>query len=461
MKNIRILQLVLREEKVSIYQAEELEEVYEILNKAPGITKVYQEILKDITGGSKQKTGAEGMTVEQVVKLVFLRKRKEFSYRALSDQTVDSISIRRFLDLKPGQKFSKSAIQSNLKKVKEERWVDLNKCLIEYAKKEGLEDGKSIRTDTTTSETNIHYPTDSSLMNDCVRVLTRNMRKAKELLGLDVKYVDHTKRIKGKLYKINNIKGEKKRRTHYIEMIRVSRKVIKEAGGVAEVLKNTQFDCLDRGLLANALLGELNKFIPLAKQVINQAYKRIVQRENVSADEKLFSIFETHTDIIVKGSRDVVFGHKVLLSSGRSNLILSCNVLEGNPADKTLVKATLDNHTNTFGKTPEQSVFDGGFASYENRDLLKQEGVKEVTFCKNLKMKLDSLVSSPKVHKLLMRFRAGVEGNISFLKRVFSLSRVFDRSKETFKSVVQSIMVACNLTLLARYSLAKKHLAIV
>lgn len=217
------------------------------------------------------------------------------------------------------------------------------------------------------------------------------------------------------------------------------------------------FHCQDLQTLLQIQLceGELRTYIPRAKKVIMQAYRRVVKGEQVPANEKLVSIFEEHSDIIVKGFRDVVFGHKVSITTGKSCLILKLNVLEGNPKDSTLVPRMLADHCATFDQAPQRAAFDGCFASIANRDLLKQAGTQEITFSKNLGMALDSLVSSPKVNRMLLRFRAGVEGCISFLKRIFSFRRVLDRSKETFKATLQLGAAACNLTLLARYNVAR------
>ena len=202
--------------------------------------------------------------------------------------------------------------------------------------------------------------------------------------------------------------------------------------------------------------GDLKTYIPRAENVLDQAYRRVVKKEEVPAKDKIFSIFEEHTDIIVKGFRDVVFGHKVRLTTGQSCLMLQLEILDGNPKDSTLVEDILKDHTDVFGSAPEQAAFDGCFASHANRDLLKEAGVKELTFSKNLSMSLDSLVSSARIHKKLLRFRAGVEGCISFLKRVFSFNRVLDRSKESFKAALHLGAVAYNITLLARYNLARE-----
>ena len=454
MRILKKLQQALREGKVETSTGSELCEMSRILESAAGIDEVYQAVLKDVTGDSTSGTGREGLSAERIVRLGIARKRLGLTYRGLAEASSDSLSMRRFLNLKPGEKLSRSAIHGNLKAVKQETWGKLNECLIKYACRQGYENGHSLRGDTTTVETNIHYPTDASLLNDCVRVLCRGMGRA-VAAGVPLSYTDHRRRAKAKLYRINNTRTEKKLRPHYLELIRVARKVLSQAQAALPAIVAYNCPELDQMLQVMVCESELKTYIPRAQKVIDQAYRRVVKKESVPAAEKIFSIFEEHTDIIVKGAREVVFGHKISVATGKSCLILKVNVLEGNPKDSNLVPRILEDHKAIFDAAPEQAAFDGCFASTANRDLLKQQGVRELTFSKNLSMKLETLVSSPRIHRRLLNFRAGIEGCISFIKRVFSFSRVLDRSKKSFQAALQLGAAACNLTLLARYNIAR------
>jgi transposase, IS5 family len=326
--------------------------------------------------------------------------------------------------------------------------------LVGHAKEEAIEDGNTIRGDCTTTETNIHFPTDSSLMNDVVRVISRTLARVYDVLGRDVvKYVDHSRRAKTKLYRINNTRGEEKRHPYYLELIRVTKAAVKYAESVLAVLEKHESSDAEQIFEIEAAKIALRTYIPLGKTVVEQAHRRIVKKEEVPAAEKIFSIFEVDTDIIVKGFRDVVFGHKVSVVTGRSSLVLNLSVLDGNPKDSTLVEGILNEHKDSFGKFPENAAFDGCFASNDNKDFAKAGGVANITFSKNLNMSLESLMESPKKHRNLLNFRAGIEGCISFLKRVFGFTRVLDKGLESFKSALQCGVVAYNLTLLARINL--------
>ena len=237
--------------------------------------------------------------------------------------------------------------------------------------------------------------------------------------------------------------------------VETSRQTVRHAEAALTAMKGFKgFRNMSDVVQIQAAIQELETYVPRAQQVIDQSYRRIVKGEQVASSDKIVSIFEEHTDIIVKGFRDVVFGHKVMLSAGASGMILSVQTLSANPKDSTLVPDALARHVERFGKAPQACAFDGCFASSDNRDHAKKLGVQNLTFSKNRSLNLDSLLASKELHKPLRNFRAGIEGCISFLKRIFGFSRVLDRSKETFHAVIQMGAFAYNLTLLARMRLA-------
>jgi len=194
-------------------------------------------------------------------------------------------------------------------------------------------------------------------------------------------------------------------------------------------------------------ISELKEFIPLVEQVLDQAYRRIVLGEQVPADEKLFSIFETHADIIVKGQRDVVFGHKSTITTGKSGLILDVDIHEGNPADSTLVQGVITNHKSFYGSAPKRAVFDGCYSSADNRNFAASEGIQDVCFSKETD---EESSCSRIVRKSLRNFRAGIEATVSMLKRMFGLTRVMDKGFYSFKKAVKAAVLSYNLFILSR-----------
>lgn len=447
------LQLYIRPAIPETNLSQELLEIDRILEEAPDIAAVLSQILLDLGASSAQK-GREGMSAEQVLRAGIIRMRLGLRYRDLEHATQDSLSIREFLKIGYARGFKKSSLQKNIKRVKDSTWEMLNNCLKIFAQKHGIEDGKKIRSDTTCSETNIHYPTDGTLLDDSVRVLTRVMTYAQELGGAPIEFMNHYRATKKKVYKLNNTSKREERHQLYLELIRLTRNTLRYAEQALEILRKYDGaqDLRTLSILQRSVV-ELEQYIPLVKQVIDQAYRRLILGERLCADEKIVSLFEPHTDILVKGLRDVAFGHKICITEGASSLILDVNVLDGNPADSELVPGVIDRHMRFYNVAPKEAVFDGCFASAANRDYAKTSGIEELTFSKNRYLDINSLVSSPKVHAKLRNFRAGIEACISYLKRVFGWRRVLDKGKQSFSAAIQVAAVAYNLTVLARFRL--------
>ena len=162
------------------------------------------------------------------------------------------------------------------------------------------------------------------------------------------------------------------------------------------------------------------------------------------------SLFEEHTDIIVKGSRETQYGHKLNLSSGRSGLILDVVVEQSNPSDTERYLPMLERHIECYGRAPRQVAVDGGYASRANLKAAKELGVEDAAFHKKCGMTVLEMVKSHWVYRRLRNFRAGIEAGISCLKRAYGLSRCRWKGLSHFKAYVWSSVVAYNLALFAR-----------
>ena len=189
---------------------------------------------------------------------------------------------------------------------------------------------------------------------------------------------------------------------------------------------------------------------PLVEQIIAQSARRVLAGEPVPARDKLVSLFEPHADIIIKGSRDVDYGHKLNLTTGRSGLILDLVIEAGNPADRERLLPMLKRHIALYGKAPRQAAADGGYASRDNLAQAKACGVRDMAFHKKSGLTIEDMVKSRWVYRKLRNFRAGIEAGISCLKRAYGLARCTWRGLAHFKAYVWSSAVAYNLALLAR-----------
>jgi len=169
--------------------------------------------------------------------------------------------------------------------------------------------------------------------------------------------------------------------------------------------------------------AELRHYRPLTERVIRHTERRVLHGETVAANEKIVSLFEPHTDIIVKGSRKVEYGHKLNLTTGRSGLILDLVVEAGNPADSERFLPMLERHIAFYGEAPRQAAADGGYASRLNLSQAKALGVHDMAFHKKAGLRIKDMVKSNWVYRKLRNFRAGIESGISCLKRAFGLAR--------------------------------------
>ena len=446
-------QLYFKFQSVDIPKQSQLIEIDKVLNILPGRFGLESEILKDLTpkGKSNQK-GRHGMSAEQVLRALLLKTLFNLSYRQLEFMIKDSLSAREFMKLSEFSKgFSYKTLQSNIKLLREETLDLVNSTIKIFAKLEGIEEGKSIRTDGFSTESNIHYPTDWSLMNDSIRVLTRTMCRTLEDLGVPIEFTNHYRGSKKMLFEIHNSRNWPKRKKRLREMIKLTRKTHEYAEQALIAMKDYDGNLgVWEQVYLNALIAELEEFIPLVAKVIDQAHRRIVLDEKVPSDEKLVSIFETHADIIVKGQRDLVFGHKITITTGASGLILDVITHEGNPADSTLVNEVIENHKKFYSKAPTSAVFDGCYASDKNRDDARDKGVSKICFSKETEEK-SSLTKETR--RALRNFRAGIEATVSMLKRLFGLTRVMNKGWKSFKTTVQAAVLTYNLTTLARIRL--------
>jgi IS5 family transposase len=429
-------------------QAEELSAISRILDSNPII---YDLVMQDLCPKRiKSKAGAKGMTAEQVIRAAIVKQMFEFSYQDLAFHLIDSVSLRRFCHIGIGDKgFKKSVLCKNIKAISPHSWEAVNQCLVHYAKDNGIEKGREVRIDCTVVESNIHVPSDSTLLWDSVRVLARILENARDLFPRSgICFQNHTRRAKRRMLSIQHAKNKKQRQLCYQDLLKVTRSTVAYARNGIDVLKYKP------DIVAMAICDNLKQIVQLALQVIDQTEKRVLHGLSVPAAEKVVSIFEPHTDIIVKDRRDTFFGHKICLTGGGSNLIIDCTVEDGNPADTDLVEKMLHRQNEIYGQYPLKAAFDGGFASKDNLAIAKGMEIKDVCFAKKRGLQVEDMCRSQWVYNRLRRFRAGIESGISWIKRCFGFARCTWKGLRSFKSYVWTSIVSANLLVIARKQLA-------
>jgi IS5 family transposase len=447
-KNQKQLPLMIK--RIDHPHAEELQRISDILDANPTIN---EWVLQDLTRDKNLiDTGAEGMSADQVIRAAIIKQMEEYSYEELAFHLMDSVSFRSFCRIGIANKgFQKSALCANIKAICPETLEAFNRVLVAYGQDKKIEKGKESRIDCTVVSSNIHEPTDSSLLWDAVRVITRMLGNIKEeFKDLNISYTDHTRRAKRRMLGTMNAKKEKVRKQQYLDLLKMTHKVVSYSQNAISLLENPALLSLSLFDSAQNRADELREILLLTEKVIDQTTRRIINGETVPASEKIVSIFEPHTDIIKKDRRDIYYGHKICLSGGASNLITDCMILEGNPADTDLSSQMLDRHKDIYGHYPHKAALDGGFASKENLLSAKKKGIADVCFAKKRGLKEEDMCRSTWVYKRLRRFRAGIESGISWLKRSFGLSKCTWKTHRSFKSYVWASIVSANLLTLAR-----------
>jgi len=403
----------------------------------------------DVLNQGVQETGRKGLTAESILRCALLKQHRQLSYQELSFCLLDSISCQAFARLPIGLFPKKSVLQESISRIRASTWENINLTILDSARQSKVEQGKMLRIDSTATDALVHEPTDSSLLWDAVRVIVRLLKEAEELALTDTRidWQNHTRRAKKRNRAIVYTRGQDKKAKLYQDLIEVTQNSLKylEAAQLKLSFSGVTDDLRHVGWEA-----QINHYKPLILQLIDQTQRRVFKGEKVPAHEKLFSLFEEHTDIIVKGSRDIQYGHKLNLSSGRSGLILDVVIESGNPADSMRFIPLLDRHILHYGGPPKQTAADGGYASIDNLKQAKERGVKDVVFHKKRGLKVEDMAKSPWVYRKLRNFRAGIEAGISCLKRAFGLSRCTWRGLAHFKSYVWSSVVSHNLALLGR-----------
>ena len=432
---------------------EELEKMSAVLDEAP---EILEAVARDLQVGLKE-TGAYGMTVEQILRSAIIYQLKGYPYRELAERINDSFNFRKFTRFYATPVPHFTNLEKGIKRIRPETFDKINQLLVDLAIKKKLEDGKSLRADATVVKTNIHHPTDAGLLWDSVRVIDRLIKGAHDHLPqARFEYHNRTRRSKKISCQITMAKGkgaEKKRAQGYRQLLKVAAEVVEMGRSCRAALANSVFNFTEADI-ASCIADELDHYLPLAEQCIEQCQRRVICDEKVPADEKLVSIFEPHTDIIRRGKSmsPTEFGHKVTAATGKSGLILQHQVSEGNPSDGDYLGDILEKHVEQFGHGPDQFAADRRFYSEENERLASCApfNVSRVSIPKpGRKDPERTMLEKQGWFKKLQRFRAGIEGILSTLLRGLGFSRCLWCGFESFKSWVGLSVFAWNLRKIA------------
>jgi transposase, IS5 family len=420
--------------------------------------EMIETVRRDLEQGLKNPgTGRNGLTPQQILRSLILKRIKNWDYRELRERIADGYTLRRFTDFYCQPVPKHDAFNRAFNRLTPQTLQAVNELVVQAAVDLGLEDGQKLRVDSTVVQTDVHFPTDNTLLWDVVRVVTRLVgRLGKAVQQRFQAFRNRTRAARRRMQEIQRMtpKERHERQTEkYRELIGVTEEVVNSAQKVVEQTRKAHGKDLVAEMAIPELRKEIDHYCELGDRVIDQARRRVLQGEQVPNAEKIYSIFETHTDLIKRGKvqTPVEFGHKVFLAESTQGLITQYEVLEGNPGDEQQVEPSLERHKENFGRAPELYSSDRGFFSETNVKSCKKKGVKVVCIPQRggkKTVKRKAYERSP-AFKEGQRFRAGIEGRISVLFRGRGMKRCLAEGRERFELWVGAAVLANNLMRIA------------
>ena len=275
------------------------------------------------------------------------------------------------------------------------------------------------------------------------------MSQSKQRTGVKLRFCDQRKRSRSTAFRIFHAKKPEKE-VLYPTLLRCIAIILCQISKATDKVRLEAAVAQD----ANEWLQQVEHYSSLLLRVIDQTQRRVFNEEHVPASEKIVSFFEPHTDIIVKGKRDVEYGHKINLATQGDGYVPYLNIENGNPADKNIYMPVLKACQNNYTQMPDSVVADGGYASQANVGQARDSGVKRAVFNKRVGLGYHQMGVNKKIFEVLKNFRAGIEGNISELKRAFGMGQAMWKRHDGFRAYVWSSVLSYKLIHKIRFSLA-------
>jgi IS5 family transposase len=432
----------------------------EILDDEELIEPVYEALRRRRPNSATR--GRKGTPAEVALRMLALKHVRNWSFDTLEREVRANLVYRVFTRVgaeKVPDAKTLARIESSLGP---EVFQKVQGRIVGIARERKAVEGRKMRVDTTVTETNIHYPTDSSLLFDGVRVLTRTMKRIVEVGGNAGERVrDRMRSVGRRVMEIARIgrtkvqfQGKEKLQNGYQKLLDATGQVVAQAKRIADEVKkglNKSRKLVDQ-LRLKAFQAELERMIPLVQQVMRQTKQRVFDN-NLHATEKLVSVFETATQIIRKGksAKPTEFGRLIKIQEAENQVVTDYEVCDQRPADSTLLIKSIEAHQEKLGRVPHTLATDAGFFSAENETAAKNMGVKRVAIPNRSTKSTDRrLLQKKRWFRRAQAWRTGCEGRISVLKRRHGLNRCRYRGDDGMKKWVGLGVIADNLINIGR-----------
>jgi transposase, IS5 family len=426
----------------------------QVLDDDQLLTTVYEALSKR---SPKSRTrGRRGTPAEVVLRLLLLKHVRNWSYEVVEREVRANLVYRSFTRVGGGKVPDDTVMNKWALALGPEVIENIHKRVVAIAQEKKVVEGRKMRIDTTVVETNIHYPTDSSLLGDGVRVLTRAMKRIAAIVGdAGAKLRDRSRSVKYRILEIGRSArskggaGKERLQQGYEKLLASVSRVVGQAKRFSREIATgvkTSRDVFEQAAL-DGLRKELDTMAPRVKQVMQQARARVFGGDT-HVPEKLVSIFEPTTEVIRKGkaSKPTEFGKMVKIQEGENQIITSFEVYEKRPNDSALLIPAIESHEEQLGCTPRLVAGDAAFYSAANEKEAHEKGVKRVCVPnRSTKSAERKREQRKRWFKQGQKWRTGCEGRISVLKRRHGLRRCLYKGDAGMKRWVGLGVIADNL----------------
>jgi IS5 family transposase len=448
--------------------AEEVEDLWEpwmrhadeALNDDGLLDIVQRELSKRCT---KSKTrGRPSTTAEVVLRMLLLKHMRGWSYEDVSREVRANLVYREFTGVGGGKVPDDKTMGRLARQLGPEAIEQLHRRTVAIALENKVVSGRKMRVDTTVVETNIHYPTDSTLMGDGVRVLTRVMKKVAAAAGeAGAKFRDRSRSVKRHILTIayaarnKSEKGQQKMKAAYGRLLEATSRVVGQARKFSSEIANRLRQ--DEQAALRKAKQQLDEMIPRVRQVMKQTRERVL-KGNTRADNKILSVFEPDTEVIRKGkaSKPTEFGKMVKIQEAENQIVIHYEVYGQRPSDSDLLSPSIEKHKELLDRVPDLATADAAFFSAANEADAKELGVKRVAVPnRSTKSEKRKQEQKKRWFKKAQKWRTGCEGRISVLKRRHGLNRSRYKGTPGMKRWVGLGVIADNMINIGRH-LAKR-----
>jgi transposase, IS5 family len=409
-----------------------------------------------------RRRGRLGTPAEVVIRMLILKHLFDWSYDDMEREVRANLVYRMFTRIDAGEVPDAKTILKIARALGPDVIEQLHRQVVEVAKRAGVTHGRRFRIDTTVVETNVHYPTDSTLLQDGVRVLTRTMQRASTTLG------DSPGRIRNRLrsvtrtvltiaYQARSAKTRVAFVQSYRKLMATSRAVVRDATTMIRRLGQRIRTARATQPILQRAQDQLQQMRPLVHRILAQTRARVLGGDTHVPD-KVLSVFEPHTETIRKGkiAKPNEFGKLVTIQESEHQIITAYEVHPRRPADVALWTPALDRHQTIFGRAPDLAAGDRGFSSAANERAATERGVRRVILPRRgPKSPTRRAYEHQRWFRRGQRWRVGCEGRISVLKRRHGLDRCRYHGEDGMHRWVGLGVIANNLVSTATFSRAR------